>query len=297
VGYGKNRAGDLPLRFGPILSVGGRRRLNVAITRARDTMTVVSSFSHLDIDATKVREGTGLEFLRNFLQYAASGGKLITLNEITSEPMNEFETDICAALEARGMRLVPQVGCSQFRIDFGVCHPEQPGRFVLAIECDGATYHSSATARDRDRLRQQMLEKLGWTFHRIWSTDWFFRREEEIERAWSAYQAALQKPIESHNIYDLPAKEPMGEVTFDDGVVEQSTRYLPTPPIPTRTNIGEYSDLELRKLYDWVMSDGVLRTRDEIADEMFQALPFSRRGARIEAALRETIASCESLND
>jgi very-short-patch-repair endonuclease len=294
VGYGKNRAGDLPLRFGPILAAGGRRRLNVAITRARQTMTVVSSFSHLDIDATKVREGTGLEFLKNFLQFAASGGKLITQTEFTSEGMNEFEADICTALEARGMKLVPQVGCSQFRIDFGVCHPEQPGRFVMAIECDGATYHSSATARDRDRLRQQMLENLGWTFHRIWSTDWFFHREEEIERAWNAYQVALHKPSEREGIYHLPAKEPQGEVTFDDGVIAvQSSRPMEQPPIPSRSNISEYSHVELRKLYEWVMSDGVLRTHDEIADEMFRALPFARRGARIDATLRQTITSCD----
>jgi very-short-patch-repair endonuclease len=296
VGYGKNRAGDLPLRFGPILSAGGRRRLNVAATRARETMTVVSSFSHLDIGATKVREGTGLEFLKNFLQYAASGGKLISLNELTSEPMNEFETDIFTALEARGMKLVPQVGCSQFRIDLGVCHPEQPGKFVMAIECDGATYHSSATARDRDRLRQQMLENLGWTFHRIWSTDWFFRREEEIERAWNAFQAALRKQVETRNIHELPVAEPVGEVTFDHGAIKESRRYLPKPPIPKRENIGDYSHHELRKLYDWVISDGVLRTHDEIADEMFQALPFSRRGPRIEAALRQTIATCDKVH-
>ena len=241
VGYGKNRAGDLPLHFGPILSAGGRRRLNVAITRAREKMTVVSSFSHLDIDATKVREGTGLEFLKNFLQYAASDGKLITQNEITGETMNEFETDIYTALEARGMKLVPQVGCSQFRIDFGVCHPGEPGRFVLAIECDGATYHSSATARDRDRLRQQMLENLGWTFHRIWSTDWFFRRSEEIERAWNAYQMAIRNADE----YGTPpqSSSPAGEeeVLYDDGVVQRPRRNQPTPPIVKRNSIGEYT--------------------------------------------------------
>lgn len=80
--------------------------------------------------------------------------KPVDQNFVTSEPMNEFEADIWTAFETRGLKLVPQVGCSQFRIDFGVCHPQQPGRFVMAIECDGATYHSSATARDRDRLRQ-----------------------------------------------------------------------------------------------------------------------------------------------
>ena len=123
VGYGKDRAGNLPLRFGPILSEGGRRRLNVAVTRARETMTVVSSFAYTDIDTTKVRAGTGLEFLRNYLQYAASDGKIFAHGELSDEPMNDFEVDVCDTLTARGMKLVPQVGCSKFRIDFGVCHP------------------------------------------------------------------------------------------------------------------------------------------------------------------------------
>jgi hypothetical protein len=93
-----------------------------------------------------------------YLQYAASNGTVFAHGEISNEPMNDFEADIYEALIARGLKLVPQVGCSSFRIDFGVCHPSEPGRFVLAIEADGATYHSSCTARDRDRLRQQMLK-------------------------------------------------------------------------------------------------------------------------------------------
>ena len=113
---------------------------------ARETMMVVSSFAYTDMDTTKVRAGTGLEFLRNYLQYAASDGKIFAHGELSDEPMNDFEVDVCDTLTARGMKVVPQVGCSNFRIDFGVCHPTEPGRFVLAIECDGATYHSSYTA-------------------------------------------------------------------------------------------------------------------------------------------------------
>jgi very-short-patch-repair endonuclease len=294
VGYGKDRGGNLPLRFGPILSAGGMRRLNVAVTRARETMTVVSSFAHTDIDTTKVREGTGLEFLRNYLQYAASDGKIFAHGKITGEAMNDFESDICEALTARGLKVTPQVGCSSFRIDFGVCHPSQPGRFVLAIEADGATYHSSYTARDRDRLRQQMLENLGWTFHRIWSTDWFQHRHEEIERTVAAYERAVLKaderkaqafPIASVAEYvpELPMEELSGK------------RASVFPPIPKRSSIGEYTQGELRALYAWVGSDGQLRTHDEIADEMFRALPFSRRGTKIEAALRNTIRRMESV--
>ena len=292
VGYGKDRAGNLPLRFGPILAAGGMRRLNVAVTRARETMTVVSSFAHTDIDTIKVRTGTGLEFLRNYLQYAASDGKIFAHGEITDEAMNDFEADIYEALTARGLKVTPQVGCSSFRIDFGVCHPTEPGRFVLAIEADGATYHSSYTARDRDRLRQQMLENLGWTFHRIWSTDWFQRRHEEIERTVAAYERAVLKasapralaaeaPVAVEYVPELPLQELRGK------------RNSVFPPIPKRASIGEYTQGELRALYAWVASDGELRTHDEIADEMFRALPFSRRGAKIEAVLREVIRRCE----
>jgi very-short-patch-repair endonuclease len=183
--------------------------------------------------------------------------------------MNDFEVDIYEALTARGLKLVPQAGCSSFHIDFGVCHPTEPGRFVLAIEADGATYHSSCTARDRDRLRQQMLENLGWRFHRIWSTDWFQRKHEEIERTMNAFgRAAAGAERSRSSIF---------------------------PPIPKRTSIADYTSGELKDLYTWGMSDGQLRTHDEIANEMFAALPFGRRGSRIEGVLRETIQRCEQV--
>ena len=295
VGYGKDRGGNLPLRFGPILSEGGRRRLNVAVTRARETMTVVSSFAYTDIDTTKVRAGTGLEFLRNYLQYAAVDGKIFAHGELSDEPMNDFEADICDTLTGRGMKLVPQVGCSNFRIDFGVCHPTEPGRFVLAIECDGATYHSSYTARDRDRLRQQQLENLGWNFHRIWSTDWFMRKHEEVERAWSAYQKAVARNDEKRHLSILPpveAEEPAQANTYT-GPELTTQRSSLFPPIVERGSITEYTRPELAALFAWVNSDEKLRTHEEMADEMFEALPFARRGARIEAVLMATIRACE----
>ena len=280
------------MRFGPLMSAGGVRRLNVAVTRARETMTVVSSFSHADLDSTKVRAGTGVEFLKNYLQYAASNGTILSHGELTNEAMNDFEADIYEALTARGLKLVPQVGCSSFRIDFGVCHPTEPGRFILAIEADGATYHSSFTARDRDRLRQQMLENLGWTFHRIWSTDWFHRRNEEIERTVAAYERALVKADapKSVPLPPAPALEAVLDLTMEDLSPKRSSVF---PPIPKRASIDAYTSGEMGALYAWVNSDGRLRTRDEIADEMFAALPFSRRGTKIEAALRSTIARCE----
>jgi very-short-patch-repair endonuclease len=105
--------------------------------------------------------------------------------------MNPFERDVETQLRTAGIPLVAQYGASGYWIDFAAQHPARPGQMVLAVECDGATYHSSATARDRDCLRQEHLEKLGWTFHRIWSQDWFYHREKEIARARAAYDAAV----------------------------------------------------------------------------------------------------------
>lgn len=123
VGYGKDRAGNLPLRFGPLLAEGGRRRLNVAITRARKKLTVVSSFSHLDIDLSRVRAESGIELLRDYLQYASSKGKRLGDGQLTTVPLNDFEAEIFDALTAQGLRLIPQLGASQFRIDMVAEHP------------------------------------------------------------------------------------------------------------------------------------------------------------------------------
>jgi len=287
VGYGKDRAGNLPLRFGPILSEGGRRRLNVAVTRARKEIIVVSSFMHSDINSARVRPQTGLEFLKNYLQYADSGGRLLSDAEMTNEPMNDFESDVFETLNALGIRVVPQVGCSKFRIDLGALHPSQPGRFVLAIECDGATYHSSYTARDRDRLRQQMLENLGWTFHRIWSTDWFMRKDEEVARLLKAFEKAVEAGERSKPASELGLPKPQSQSSdYNGGSPERIPR---NPPVAGRRSIDDYTGQELLALLTWVKSDGKLRTNDELADEMFIALGFSRRGSKIEAAIQRTI--------
>lgn len=290
VGYGKDRAGNLPLRFGPLLPEGGRRRLNVAATRARQKLTVVSSFSYLDIDLSRVRAGSGAELLRNYLQYAASNGKQLGDAVLTSEPLNAFEAEVFDCLGSKGLKLIPQMGASQFRIDMVAEHPTKPGRYVLAIECDGASYHSSYTARDRDRLRQQQLENLGWRFHRIWSTDWFMRKEDEIRRATKAFEdaVAFADKLDKGKIHNNQHGNGNNRGQADNGSAKP--RRGPRPNIPVRTAINQYSTFELVQLLQWIASDGQLRTDDQIIDEMVATLGFSRRGARIERALQAAIA-------
>ena len=191
VGYHKDANGNLPYRFGPILQEGGERRLNVAVTRARSRVTLVSSFSHRDMDPGR-SSAKGAELLRQYLEYAASGGTDLG-SGVSDTPLNPFELSIKEGLERRGIPVTPQYGVSGYRIDFACAHPDEPGRMVLAIEADGASYHSSPTARDRDRLRQQVLEGKGWHFHRIWSTSWFRDREAELDKAEEAWKQAVPR--------------------------------------------------------------------------------------------------------
>jgi very-short-patch-repair endonuclease len=292
VGYGKDRAGNLPFRFGPLLSEGGRRRLNVAITRARTRVTLISSFSHLDMDLTRVRKGTGVELLRNYIEYAASGGKRLGEAAITDVSPNDFEQDIYDALTARGLRLIPQFGASQYRIDLVAEHPKKPGLYVLAIECDGTTYHSSCTARDRDRLRQHQLENLGWHFHRIWSTDWFMHKEQEVSRAVAAFEEAVKQADLAKRSGDHGSGNGSAGSKQEQSTPSVQTKARGAKPIVTgRAAIVDYSTQELVQLIRWVQSDGLLRSDDELVAEMVDALDFARRGVRIESRVRQAIRS------
>lgn len=181
--YGADAAGKVTMNFGPLNLEGGERRLNVAVTRARAANMLFTSILPEQIDASRVR-ATGVRDLKHYLEFALRGPRAILEQSLPTglEPDSPFEREVIRALRGRGYDVHPQVGCSGYRIDIGIVDPNAKGRYLLGVECDGATYHSFAVARDRDRLRQQVLESLGWTIHRIWSTDWWRDREREIER-------------------------------------------------------------------------------------------------------------------
>lgn len=290
VGYGKDLSGRLVYRFGPLLTKGGERRLNVAVTRARQRMTLVSSFDHHDMDPNR-SSSRGVELLRLYIQYAASEGKILGETEQSGVPLNPFEKDIYDALTGKGISLLPQWGVSSYRIDMVAQHPQQPGRFVLAIECDGASYHSLPTARDRDRLRQQQLESLGWRFHRIWSTDWFMRREKEIQRAVDAYEAAVKYANQVDAQKNKPTKavphiaQPCTSQSLTPEINSPTALRGRRPNVPKRAKIDDYTQAELMSLIRWILSDGCLRTDEEILKEMLPELGFKRRGARIDQAV------------
>ncbi len=201
-GYGKDAKGTFAMRFGPLASSGGERRLNVAISRAKCQMTVVSSFRSMDI--RDVEGNQNRKILRDFLYYAENGTFLLTdksenQNSARYTPYfdSKFEEDVYTFLIQKGYKLRTQHGVSKYKIDMVVLHPKIKDVFVLAIECDGAAYHSSRTARDRDILRQNILEKMGWKFYRIWSTSWIYENKSEKEKLLQAVDRAIKDNMAS----------------------------------------------------------------------------------------------------
>ena len=181
VTYAKAADGRLRYNFGPLNGENGWRRLNVLTTRARKLMRVFSSICGEDINPASTTS-RGAQLLRDFLTYAEHKRLDSPALSVLADTESPFERDVLQELTNRGIKIVPQVGVCGYRIDLGVLDDEVAGHFVCAIECDGASYHSSETARDRDRLRQQVLEGRGWEIHRVWSTDWFKDRRGQIER-------------------------------------------------------------------------------------------------------------------
>lgn len=193
--FGADSAGKTTMNFGPLNGEGGHRRLNVAISRARESKVIFSSLRPEQIDVAKVR-AAGVRDLKNYLEFAIRGPRALVEQSLLTgmEPDSPFERAVIKMLRDRQWEVHPQVGCSDYRIDIGVVDPNAKGRYLLGVECDGATYHSAATARDRDRLRQHVLEGLGWRIHRIWSTSWWMNPQREMDELCAVLEALRDNP-------------------------------------------------------------------------------------------------------
>ncbi|EGL16336.1 AAA domain-containing protein [Paenibacillus sp. HGF7] len=201
IGYAKDPNGVMYMNFGPLSRSGGFRRLNVAITRAKYNVKLVGSIRPTDIKLESTN-AEGVKMLRSYIEFAMNGPDAI-LNELTyTDTVNvdsPFEESVYDYLVKNGFSIATQVGCSGYRIDLAVKHPILSGRFVLGIECDGATYHSARTARERDRLRQTVLEDIGWRIYRIWSTDWIKDPLTEGQKLLEAVNKALNEYSEENS--------------------------------------------------------------------------------------------------
>lgn len=289
VGYGPAVPGGklASMSFGPVNSEGGERRLNVLFTRARIRCEIFASFDPGDIDLSRTR-GEGPRVLKRFLEFAKSGD----LNERSPTGLDTesaFEQDVAEVILSMGFFVDPQVGSAGFRVDLGVRHPDRPGRYILAVECDGATYHHALWARERDRLRQEILEGLGWRFYRIWSTDWFYRRGQEIERLRRAINASnntdtFVSPRGTNRESNAPSEpivlRPVEVAEVEARVIPPYQRATPT------THWGEPHDAALSTLRaiaaDVIRLEGPIHA-DEIARRIATCFGKEKAGGRIVA--------------
>lgn len=226
--FGPDAAGKMTMNFGPLNGEGGHRRLNVAISRAREGVVIYSTLSPEQIDLSRVR-AAGVRDLKHYLEFAQKGARALVEQSLPTgrEPDSPFESQVIKVLRNHGWVVHPQVGCSGYRIDMGVVDPRAPGRYLMGIECDGRAYHSGATARDRDRLRQVVLEGLGWRLHRVWSTDWWINPEREVEKILARLKAELERQVddEEQDNADAAAED----VAIEDGELAEADPQTSSP--------------------------------------------------------------------
>ena len=304
VGYGPAEpSGRLTrMNFGPVNGEGGERRLNVLFSRARVRCEVFASFEPGDIDLSRTsREGPRV--LKRFLEFAKS--RRIDQRLPTGLGADSpFEEDVARVIRGFGYQVDLQVGSAGFHIDLGIRGRERPGQYILAVECDGATYHSALWARERDRLRQDVLESLGWRFHRIWSTDWFHRRAQEIERLRQVLKEAAEAARDGIAVRGANGGANGCAEVAEQEAVEQASEPVDASDMP-RVEVPAYRKAELQVVsyaepHEYPLDDlSRLVTRivdaegpihvDEVARRVSAAFGKARTGGRIAAATLEAL--------
>ena len=321
--FAPDQAGHLSMNFGALNKDGGERRLNVAITRARVGLRVFCSMRAEQISLQQTR-AQGVRDLRLFLEFAEKGIQALAgaTRQSTGEYESPFEEAVAQALKAKGWEVHPQVGVSAFRVDLGIVDPDAPGAYLAGVECDGATYHSSATARDRDRLRESVLRGLGWAIVRVWSTDWWMQRTIALERLHNQLESLLvakrqererQGALQSEAAGGYPSAQNIEEIVQATPQIEQHAEEMPLTSSQTlsKTLQADFSEqstpealiMPTAMLYtpaheegemDSARMESIIRAivtaqspihAHALAREVARQLGFKRTGNRIQAAV------------
>ena len=299
VGYGKDSQGKLSYNFGPLNKEGGYKRLNVAITRSRFKTVVISSILPEELDEDKL-SADGVRYLKRYLDYVKNKdfNRLIEKTEALTFDSG-FEEAVYDALIKDGFSISSQVGYSGYKIDLAIKHPKKLGEYILGIECDGSQYHSSRYARDRDKIRQIILEDLGWKIHRIWSEDWLNNREHEIEKIKERVRTLLKG--DKTPIAKKPLKLPKVETVEDFKEIKLNSKYqkykvaqLPSSNLSLEFNsYGEYTGNSESKIINRMLS--VLEVESQIEKELLfkrvlESFNIQKLGNRIENLFSEILA-------
>jgi hypothetical protein len=316
LGYGYDPQGQMTMNFGPVNRAGGERRLNVAVTRAREMTILVSSVKATDLDMESAKSA-GTVILHAYLEYAEKGPDVLKSATETVEFESPIEEDVAMVLQSLGYAFVHHVGCSGCPIDMGVVDPNNSGGYLLGIEFDGATYQNSSSARDRDRLRAQVLKQLGWRIHRVWSPTWVARRDSEIRRLSHAleearkFQLGKESPTTDVDLEevdtddDLPQDVDVHKIQFGGtekiGVPYRvhalEAEYASSVKVPSAQgwavqpnefHFQENRQLQARLLEELIQNEGPIHF-DYAVKRLVSAWGLKRKNAKIVHAVREAL--------
>ncbi|MBS1727994.1 MAG: DUF3320 domain-containing protein [Armatimonadetes bacterium] len=290
VGYGPDESGNTSMNFGPINKEGGGRRLNVLMSRAKKRIEVFTSMRSGDIRIDGDNEG--LSAFKTFLEFAETG-ILDIPNPTGMEPESIFEEEVMSALTHRGYKIDPQVGTLGFRIDLAVRHPKRPGRYAIGIECDGATYHSAKSARDRDKLREMVLVARNWKLHRIWSTDWWRDREACLKRCVSAIEGAIEATDEEEELALVDNSRSDESISIEIWKSDADQQNPRGKPYAKWTTPFELSGIALGDLPPSKMASAVVKVtafegpihRNILVKRIRESCRLARSGSRIQSAI------------
>lgn len=298
IGYGKDADGRLYRNFGPLNQEGGERRLNVLITRARERCVVFSNFRASDLQLDNSAP-FGTRALKMFLDYAEN--RNLEIHKSVDDTSSSFEDSVCEFLESYGYTVRKQVGCAEYRIDLAVVDSLSSDRYLLGIECDGVQYHNAPVARDRDRLRQQVLKGLGWTLHRVWSMDWYRYRAATTERLLEAIERAKTAVPEEQQT--KPETEPI-KIAPEVSTFKPESSSEPNQPVSNYIECAELGipiagDLHLQLPYQ--LAKAVVQIVkvespvhvDEVILRIRSLWGLARAGARIRETVKGAVFSAK----
>ncbi|WP_026770543.1 DUF3320 domain-containing protein [Asinibacterium sp. OR53] len=298
IGYGKTAEGFVAMAFGPLTNDGGERRLNVLISRAKMRCEVFTNITADDIDTTRTKS-IGIRILKDFL-YFAQHGKLHLVEETELGPQSPFEEIVAQQLTTAGYIVRSQVGSHGFYLDLAIVDSQNPGRYLLGIECDGASYHSARSARDRDRLRQQVLEGIGWRIHRIWSTDWFRNPDQELKRVIGAIEKArVQMEVDdAEQDKQRELHESAQAILRETAMLEVKAPVYYTTGRLNESIVGVELHLHpVGKLAEWMEQIVQIESPvhfDEVARRITEAAGIARIGSRIRETLQMAASFAQS---
>ncbi len=294
IGYGKTAEGYVAMSFGPLTHDGGERRLNVLITRAKMRCEVFTNITSDDIDLARTKS-IGIRTLKEFL-YFAQHGKLRMIEESVLGPQSPFEEVVAQKLSTAGYTVRSQVGSHGFYLDLAIVDPQNPGRYLIGIECDGAAYHSARSARDRDRLRQQVLEGIGWKIHRIWSTDWFRNPDQELKRVIEAIEKArvVLEVDDAEQDKEKELQEAAQAIIRETAIVENNTPVYYTTGRLNESLVGiELHLCPVGRLAHWI--EEIVRIESPVHfDEVARRITESAGIARVGSRIRDTLFTAAS---